>query len=362
MLRASRTSRTISFIIILGLLFVQTRVIVSDQSSATRLDLGDPHDWKGQYGVNWSQFAYSQYATNTAYLCNSVMIFETLHRLHSKADRFLMYPLNFSVDGNDHGTESRLLRKARDEYDVKLVPIQVQTGNGGDPTWSESFTKLLAFNQTQYNRVLSLDSDITILQHMDELFFLPSCPLALPRAYWLDPDHRVMTSYLMIIEPSKFEFDRIVATMETSKTSGYDMEIVNTIYRDHALIIPHRPYTLLTGEFRGDVHGKYLGNSLEVWNPQKALMEAKTVHFSDWPVPKPSCHFNATSGEADDCRDRDHWLGIYYEFNNRRKVCDFGRAPFGASVDRFRLSAVKFSGSKYYDYIGVVSKLYRLYV
>lgn len=30
--------------------------------------------------------------------------------------------------------------------------------------WAESFTKLLAFNQKQYDRVLSLDSDATILQ------------------------------------------------------------------------------------------------------------------------------------------------------------------------------------------------------
>ncbi|KAJ5741200.1 uncharacterized protein N7511_008517 [Penicillium nucicola] len=264
------------------------------------------------------------------------MIFETLHRLHSKADRLLMYPLSFSADENENGTESRLLRKARDEYNVKLVPVRVQTGNREDPTWSKSFTKLLAFNQTQYSRVLSLDSDVTMLQHMDELFFLPPCPLAFPRAYWLDPDHRVMTSYLMIIEPSELEFDRIVTATATSQTSDYDMEIVNAIYRDHALIIPHRPYTLLTGEFREVVHAKYLGSSREVWNPQKALMEAKTVHFSDWPVPKPwvdfpsnamnehkpSCHWNVTSGGDDDCRDRDYWLGIYFDFNNRRKnVC-----------------------------------------
>lgn len=136
MLRASRgTSRTIGFTIILALLFIQTRIILSDRYSATRLDLGDSHHWKGQNAVDWSRFAYSQYATNTAYLCNSVMIFETLHRLHSKADRFLMYPLSFSVDETENGTESRLLRKARDEYNVKLVPIHVQTGNGGDRMW-----------------------------------------------------------------------------------------------------------------------------------------------------------------------------------------------------------------------------------
>ena len=31
-------------------------------------------------------------------------------------------------------------------------------------TWAESYTKLLAFNQTQYERVLVLDSDATLLK------------------------------------------------------------------------------------------------------------------------------------------------------------------------------------------------------
>lgn len=43
------------------------------------------------------------------------MIFETLHRLNSRADRFLMYPSRFSADENDDGAKSRLLRQARDE-------------------------------------------------------------------------------------------------------------------------------------------------------------------------------------------------------------------------------------------------------
>ena len=34
----------------------------------------------------------------------------------------------------------------------------------GEATWAESYTKLLAFNQTQYDRVLNLDSDSTVLQ------------------------------------------------------------------------------------------------------------------------------------------------------------------------------------------------------
>ena len=119
--------------------------------------------------VNWSRFAYTQYATNAPYLCNSVMLFEILHRLGSKADRLLMYPSSFKVSNSssDESHESLLLKKARDEYNVKLSPIEIVQRNSNDPTWAESYTKLLAFNQTQYDRVLNLDSDSTVLQVRD---------------------------------------------------------------------------------------------------------------------------------------------------------------------------------------------------
>ena len=74
--------------------------------------------------IDWSQFAYVQYVTNLPYLCNSVMLFESLHRLGCKADRLMMYPSEFSLE--DESKESWLLRKAQDEYRVKLKPIQVQ--------------------------------------------------------------------------------------------------------------------------------------------------------------------------------------------------------------------------------------------
>ena len=112
-------------------------------------------------GVKWSDYAYCQYVTDEAYLCNSLMIFESLVRLEAKAERLMMFPADWTV-GDDSNT-GRLLAKARDEYDVRLVPIQVQRFNG-EPTWAESFTKLLAFNQTIYKRVLSLDSDATVLK------------------------------------------------------------------------------------------------------------------------------------------------------------------------------------------------------
>ena len=50
--------------------------------------------------LDWSRFAYVQYATNLQYLCNSVMLFESLCRLDSKPDRLLLYPSSFSTESN----------------------------------------------------------------------------------------------------------------------------------------------------------------------------------------------------------------------------------------------------------------------
>ena len=80
--------------------------------------------------IDWSQFAYVQYVTNLPYLCNSVMLFESLHRLGCRPDRLMMYPSGFSLE--DDSTEARLLRKARDEYKVILKPIEVQRRTSHD--------------------------------------------------------------------------------------------------------------------------------------------------------------------------------------------------------------------------------------
>lgn len=285
--------------------------------------------------INWSRYAYTQYVTNAAYLCNSVMIFETLHRLGSKADRVMMYPEKMMnpTETNPTSDDARLLVKARDQYKVKLVPVSVQRRAGAEATWAESFTKLLAFNQTQYDRVLNVDSDGTILQIMDELFIMPPCPVAMPRAYWLFPENKILSSQLMLVQPTQVEFDRILKKMDVADRDDYDMEIVNQLYADSAMVLPHRPYDLLTGEFRGDNHQGYLGTDHEEWDPVAIFNEAKFLHFSDWPVPKPWIPMSDAVREErqpkcvdkngqQDCSARDLWNGFYTDFAQRRAdVC-----------------------------------------
>ncbi|KAI5290748.1 N-acetylglucosaminyltransferase [Ascosphaera aggregata] len=199
--------------------------------------------------IEWSNVAYMQYATDVPHLCNSIMIFESLHRLRSRADRLLLYPSDFSVQSNT--IAGNLLRKARDEYGVKLMPVQLQIRPGADY------------------------SDATVLQPMDELLLLPSVPVAMPRAYWLDPDKRILGSHVLLVEPSAAEFRRVMKAIEKAKNNEYDMEILNNLYRDSAMVLPHKQYGLLTGEFRSNIHFAFLGNKDEEFDPEVVIKRAK---------------------------------------------------------------------------------------
>ena len=84
--------------------------------------------------------------------------------------------------------------------------------------------------------------------------------------------------------PGDGEFARVEAAIATATGGELDMEIVNKLYRRDALVLPHRRYLFLTGEFRNvdpEGHAAYLGNECERWDPDAALKEAKFLHFSD---------------------------------------------------------------------------------
>ncbi|KAK5659110.1 hypothetical protein OQA88_1200 [Cercophora sp. LCS_1] len=281
--------------------------------------------------TNWSQFAYIQYATNSIYLCNALVLFSTLHALSSPASRVLMFPSSMLSDPTTR--DAQLILKARHAYNVTLSPIEIQSRKTSDPTWSESFTKLLAFNQTAYERVLSLDADALLLKPMDELFLLPPAPVAMPRAYWLYPEKEILSSQLMLVTPSEKEFARVMNAIDAAGKDEYDMEIVNTLYRDSALVIPHRGYDLLTREFMNppDQHAWYLGSPDEEWDPVAVLEEAKFLHFSDWPVPKPwmpndeELRLEHQPGcwereGVESCAERELWNGFREAFRDKREV------------------------------------------
>jgi hypothetical protein len=89
---------------------------------------------------------------------------------------------------------------------------------------------------------------------------VPSAPVAMPRAYWLE---HTLSSQLVLVEPSEFEFQRILEAFNSRASADFDMEIVNNLYGSNCMVIPHRKYDPLTDEFRAKEHRKYLGSEEE---------------------------------------------------------------------------------------------------
>ena len=310
----------------------------------------------------WSRFAYSQYTTDTQSLCNSLMVFESLDRLESQAGRVLLYPRVWLEQSDDH-INWRLLHKAEKEYKVQLIPITLleaidegdKPGTLDDPSsdWDLSITKLHAFGLTQYDRVLHLDSDITLLQHLDEVFTLPRAPIAMPHAYWAGstPSLWPYTSLLMLVEPDHRELPALMEILrqwqqkpDYSRSKKYDMDLLNHRFSLSTMKLPHRPYAMLSAEFRARDHSAYLEGGrdtkedLTTWDPDMAFKEAKLVHFSDWPLPKPWIMWpndglmemqpDCGGNFATRCREREIWKELYEDFRlRRRRICKISPVP-----------------------------------
>jgi hypothetical protein len=75
--------------------------------------------------INWSNYAYSLYATDSAQLCHAVMLFDALARFGSKADRVLFYPDHWDTNvDNAADRDSQLLGLARGTYKAKLHAVK----------------------------------------------------------------------------------------------------------------------------------------------------------------------------------------------------------------------------------------------
>jgi len=246
---------------------------------------------------------------------------------------------------------ARLLQQASTQYYVKLHPVSVLHQNSSEQeTWADSYTKLLAFNLTSFDRILALDSDSMVLKNLDSLFLLPAAEIAMPYVYWGQPTGWGYSSQLLLLTPSTSTFSLIETAIKNAAPDQYDMDILNSLFKNRILRIPQRPYNLLSGEFRRTNHDAYLStrSSLtpppskripsQTWDPEEALSSAAYLHFSDWPIPKPwmrasqallntympKCRKSEWFG-ATDCRDRNVWTKLYFDFALRRmNVCGAG--------------------------------------
>ena len=145
-----------------------------------------------KYGdsIDWDKYAYYNYVANIDYLCNTLVMFDQLlNKYHTKAKLALLVSRDLvESDSEDTRDQARVLLDRIMKLDEKRVIVKLVNSikKPNDQTqWSDSLTKLLVFNETEFERIIFLDNDAILTGNMDELFFLPShIKFAAPITYW----------------------------------------------------------------------------------------------------------------------------------------------------------------------------------
>ncbi|KAI5369751.1 Putative glycosyl transferase, family 8, nucleotide-diphospho-sugar transferase [Septoria linicola] len=106
--------------------------------------------------------------TNTAYLSGLLTLDASLKLVGSKYPLVALYTDTFPAEGHA-ALDARRIPKKRVKY---LLPT-TSKDYSNDPRFYDCWSKLTPFSLVEYERVVQLDSDMLVLQNMDELMDIP---------------------------------------------------------------------------------------------------------------------------------------------------------------------------------------------
>ncbi|SCU93583.1 LAFA_0F17172g1_1 [Lachancea sp. 'fantastica'] len=180
-------------------------------------EAGDP-----QKAVKWDSYAYVNYATDPEYLCNTLVLFRKLKNLNTRAKLVALVSRDMLESENSEKQQSskllldKIVQVSPQQVVVKVVDSIVK------PTdltpWSKSLTKMLVFNQTEYERVVYLDSDAQVSNSMDELFFLPPyVQFAAPLTYWSlsRDDYQAASEEIRANEKKNAKLENVISVLNS---------------------------------------------------------------------------------------------------------------------------------------------------
>ena len=127
------------------------------------------------------------------------------------------------------------------DYNATVIPYTPPALASGFSYYHDVLLKLVSFRLHQYvpylKRILVLDSDQLILQSLDHMFSLPKVDVAAPRMYWGD-ETSTLTSAMMLITPSNRLWEKVRKAIDTIGADQFDMEILNSLFKSNALVLP----------------------------------------------------------------------------------------------------------------------------
>lgn len=279
--------------------------------------------------------------TNTAYLSGLLTLDASLQFVGSKYPLIALYTDTFPQEGKDALDRRGIPRK----HIPYLLP-KTQKDFTNDPRFYDCWSKLTPFSLVEYERVVQLDSDMLVLQNMDELMEIPldnrekagkgnrvfaashAClcnPLSKPHypRDWIpencaftaqhdSPDKAqtegVASDYgitmpnggLQVVIPSGETYDKILNALQDDKTTGYDFSdqsLLGDVFHGRWVPLPYIYNALKTLRWKG-VHDP-------IWRD----LCVKNVHYILSPKPWDENDEDKTKPDRDGINH--WWWGVH---------------------------------------------------
>lgn len=255
--------------------------------------------------------------TNTKYLSGLLTLDASLKFMESKYPLVALYTDTFPQEGKD-----ALQRRGIPMKHIPYLVPKTHKDFTNDPRFYDCWSKLTPFSLVEYERVVQLDSDMLVLQNMDELMEIPldgrekagngdrvfaashAClcnPLNKPHypRDWIpencaftwqhdNPDRAQVEGMpadfgitmpnggLQVVTPSGEVYEKILAALEDDKTTGYDFSdqsLLGDVFHGRWVPLPYIYNALKTLRWKG-VHDP-------IWRDDRV----KNIHYILSPKP-----------------------------------------------------------------------------
>ena len=170
-------------------------------------------------------YAYVTLLSTNQYLLGVLAMFESLKRTNPNVKEFIVI-INEEITVNN----IQILKS----FGYKVIQknkIRVTTKNQNNLYWLNTFDKFHVFELTEYNKIIYLDSDLYILQNIDELFTKPNLSGVIAGKE-IAPNWEGINSGLMVIEPKEGIVNQLIDFMQTKKYEKEigDQDIINDYF------------------------------------------------------------------------------------------------------------------------------------
>ncbi|KAI5295395.1 hypothetical protein KEM52_001522 [Ascosphaera acerosa] len=245
--------------------------------------------------------------TNTEYLPGLLSLNHSLQRVGSRYPLVALYTDSFPPEGHA-ALDVRGILKERIPY---LLP-SMHKDYSNDTRFYDCWSKLAPFGLVQYDRVVQLDSDMLVLNNMDELMDLELDAPSLCGQGRLG----VPNGGLQVVNPSKAAYAEILSRLQSPSAMAYefaDQSLLADSFPNRWVTLPYVYNALKTMRWAG-VHDV-------VWQDDKI----KNVHYILSPKP-----WEETDEQKQTRSDREEISAWWWRINAERiesEVKRYGRRP-----------------------------------